>query len=181
MRVGVQQPWYREVTPDNWRTLGGCWLGWALDGFDFLIITYVLTDIAKTFNISLATAGTLILATFATRWIGGAFIGSLADRVGRKNAMVLGILCYSLATFLCGLSWNFWSLLTFRLFVGLGMAGEYAAGTTLLLESWPRHLRNKASGFLVSEAVNVSRHCRLGLGLGGSWLLGWCRVRQRRT
>jgi len=32
-----------------------------------------------------------------------------------------------------------------------------------------------------SEAVNVSRHCRLGLGLGESWLLGWCRVRQRRT
>jgi len=34
---------------------------------------------------------------------------------------------------------------------------------------------------ITSEAVNVSRHCRLGLGLGESWLLGWCRVRQRRT
>lgn len=143
-------PWYWQASREHWRTLGGCWLGWALDGFDFLIITYVLTDVAKEFGISLTAAGTLILATFATRWLGGAFIGSLADRVGRKNAMVLGILCYSVATFFCGLSWNYWSLLVCRLFVGLGMAGEYAAGTTLLLESWPKQLRNKASGFLVS-------------------------------
>jgi MFS transporter, SHS family, sialic acid transporter len=144
------KPWYQQVSREHWRTLGGCWLGWTLDGFDFLIITYVLTDIAAEFKISLATAGILILATFATRWLGGAFIGSLADKIGRKNALVLGIICYSVATFLCGISWNFTSMLIFRLFVGLGMAGEYAAGTTLLLESWPKHLRNKASGFLVS-------------------------------
>lgn len=143
-------PWYRDVSRQQWRTLGGCWLGWTLDGFDFLLITYVLTDIAKDFEISLTSAGTLILATFATRWLGGALVGSLADRIGRKNALVLGILCYSIATFLCGLAWNYESMLLFRLFVGFGMAGEYAAGTTLLLESWPKHLRNKASGFLVS-------------------------------
>ena len=143
-------PWYRELSRTHWHALAGCWLGWTLDGFDFILITYVLSDISDEFEISLTTAGTLVLATFATRWLGGAFIGSVADRVGRKNAMIAGILVYSIATFLCGLSWNFWSLLAFRLFVGVGMAGEYAAGSTLLLESWPKHIRNKASGFLVS-------------------------------
>ncbi|MDQ0217693.1 MFS transporter [Peribacillus cavernae] len=144
------QPWYRKVSKDQWKTLFACWLGWALDAVDFIIITYVLTDIAKEFDLSLTTASTLILATFAVRWLGGAVIGSVADRLGRKKAMIIGVLIYSGATFLCGLSWDFWSLFVFRLLVGIGMAGEYTAGTTLLLESWPKELRNKASGFLCS-------------------------------
>ncbi|MCF8567330.1 MFS transporter [Alicyclobacillus tolerans] len=142
--------WYQEITRDNWKTLLASWLGWALDGLDFVLITYVLTDISKQFHISLTIASTLILATFATRWLGGAVVGSVLDRIGRKNAMILGVLIYSVATFLCGLSWSYWSLLVFRLFVGIGMAGEYAAGSTLLLENWPERVRNKASGFLVS-------------------------------
>jgi SHS family sialic acid transporter-like MFS transporter len=130
--------------------LFGSWLGWALDGFDFIIISYVLTDIAKTFHVSLTAAGVLVLAAFGTRWLGGAVIGSVADRIGRKNAMMIGVIIYSIGTFLCGLSWNYWALLVFRLVVGFGMAGEYSAGSTLLLETWPDRVRNKASGFLVS-------------------------------
>ncbi|MBF8189951.1 MFS transporter [Nonomuraea sp. K274] len=143
-------PWYRQLSRQHWHALAGSWLGWTLDGFDFILITYVLTDIATEFEVSLTTAGTLVLATFATRWLGGAFIGSFADRFGRKTAMIASVLLYSFATFLCGLSWDFWSLMIFRLVVGIGMAGEYAAGSTLLLESWPERVRNKASGFLVS-------------------------------
>jgi SHS family sialic acid transporter-like MFS transporter len=143
-------PWYKQVSKTQWNTLLGAWLGWALDGLDFLMITYVLTDISKDLHLSLTVASTLVLATFATRWLGGAVFGSLADKLGRKKTMILGVITYSIATFLCGVSWSYTSLLVFRLFVGLGMAGEYSAGTTLLLESWPEKIRNKASGFLVS-------------------------------
>jgi SHS family sialic acid transporter-like MFS transporter len=60
--------------------------------------------------------------------------------------MRLGILCYSVATLLCGFAWNYWSMLVYRLFVGLEMAGEYAAGTTLLLESWQRQFATRQAG-----------------------------------
>jgi len=143
-------PWYRELNKTQWNTFLGSWLGWSLDGFDFVLITYVLSDIAKEFHISLTLAGTLVLASFCTRWLGAAVLGSMSDKVGRKKAMIWGVLIYSVATFLNGFAWNYWSLFFFRLLVGFGMAGEYSAGTTLLLESWPKHLRNKASGFIVS-------------------------------
>lgn len=143
-------PWYRELNKTQWYTLLATWLGWSMDGFDFVLITYVLSNIAEEFHLSLAVAGTLVLAAFATRWLGAAILGSMSDRSGRKSAMIWGVLLYSVATFMNGLAWDYWSLFAFRLLVGIGMAGEYSAGTTLLLESWPKHLRNKASGFIVS-------------------------------
>lgn len=143
-------PWYRQLEKHHWRTLLATWIGWALDAFDFLAISFVLTQIAAEFDIGLGQASVLVSAAFLTRWLGGAVLGGVADRIGRRTAMIIGILLYSGATFLCGLSWDFWSLLAFRLVVGFGMAGEYSAGTAMLYESWPPAQRRKASGFLMS-------------------------------
>jgi SHS family sialic acid transporter-like MFS transporter len=149
-------PAKQPVTRSQWLTLIGATAGWALDGFDFLLPNYVLLDIAKEFHLSLTVAGTVVLAAFFSRWLGGATLGSIGDRLGRKVAMNLGVLTFSVATFLCGFSWSYWSLIAFRLMVGLGMAGEYAAGTTLLVETWPASRRNRAAGIMVA-----------GWGLGG--------------
>jgi len=141
-------PWYREVSRQEWKTFLTTFAAWTLDAFDFTIITFVLTDIRRSFEVNLALAGALATVTLFFRMIGGIGAGTLADRYGRKGPILFAIGWYTAFAFLSGLSTSYVMLFTFRGLFGIGMGGMWAAGMPLALEQWPAKHRGIASGIL---------------------------------
>src|ERR671912_1506686 len=139
---------FRSLTPEQKRAFAAAFFGWMLDGFDFTILTFVLTDIQQSFAVDNALAGALGTVTLMFRLVGGAAAGTAADRWGRKMPLVLSIVWFSLFTVLSGFSTSYAVLFACRALFGIGMGGEWAAGMPLALEHLPDRLRGAAAGIL---------------------------------
>ena len=158
----MSQPWYREVSARDWKTFITTFCAWMLDSFDFTILTFVLIDIQKSFEVNRALAGALGTVTLFFRVFGGIGAGTFADKYGRKGPILFSMAWYTLFALLSGFSTSYVMLFTFRGLFGLGMGGMWAAGMPLALEQWPAKHRGVASGilqggystgFLLSSAV----------------------------
>jgi SHS family lactate transporter-like MFS transporter len=128
----------------------GSYLGWALDGFDYTILTFLLVDVQRSFAVNATLAGLLGQVTLVFRVAGGIGSGTAADRWGRKGPLMFSILWYSGFAFLSGFSTSYGMLFTCRALFGIGMGGVWAAGMPLTLEHWPARLRGTASGMMQS-------------------------------
>ncbi len=142
--------WVRAVTPQQWRTLAAAMLGWLLDAMDVMLYAFALNAIRSEFGLSAATAGALASATLLTSAIGGVVFGMIADRVGRARALVYSILIYSCFTALTATARSLPELVLWRSLVGIGLGGEWAAGSVLVAETWPAQHRGKAIGLMQS-------------------------------
>lgn len=141
-------PWYRDVSRQEWKTFLTTFAAWTLDAFDFTIITFVLTDIRRSFEVNATLAGALATVTLLFRMVGGIGAGTFADRYGRKGPILFSIAWFTAFAFLSGLSTTYVMLFAFRGLFGIGMGGMWAAGMPLALEQWPAKHRGIASGIL---------------------------------
>src|SRR5437660_10199739 len=144
-------PLIRQATPGQRRTLLAAAMGWALDAFDAMLYALVLTQLMRDFGMSKTTSGLLGTLTLLASGIGGVAFGFLADRVGRKRALMLSILTYSVCSFASGLATSVLMLAVARFVLGLGMGGEWNTGATLVAETWPTELRAKAIAIVQSS------------------------------
>ncbi len=144
----AKQPWYKEIEKDQWSALWAAMMGWALDAFDVMLYTLVITVIMKEWSISTVTAGFLASVTLFSSAFGGVMFGIISDYVGRARALMITVLIYSVFTALCGFASNVTQLCVFRFLLGLGMGGEWTAGSVLVSETWPAEHRGKAMGIV---------------------------------
>src|SRR5467141_2769668 len=168
-------PLIRQATPGQRRTLLAAAMGWALDAFDAMLYALVLTQLMRDFGMSKTTSGLLGTLPLLASGIGGVAFGFLADRVGRKRALMLSILTYSICSFASGLSTSILMLAVFRFILGLGMGGEWNTGATLVAESWPTELRARALSVVQSSWALGFAAAALVAGPVARYF-GWCAV-----
>jgi MFS family permease len=142
--------WLSEGSPAARRGLLAASLGWMLDAFDVMLYSMVLASLLDDFGITKATAGLLASLTLVASAFGGVLFGVIADRYGRRVAMIGSVLTYSVFTAACGLASSLVQLGVFRFVLGLGMGGEWTSGAALVSESWPDRHRGKALGLMQS-------------------------------
>jgi MFS family permease len=142
---------FSSITVAQRRTLIAAALGWMLDAFDAMLYALVLAHIMRDLSMSKATSGFLATLTLLASGVGGLLFGFIADHIGRKRALMLSILTYSLCSFASGLATSILVLAIFRFILGLGMGGEWNTGATLVAETWPTELRAKAMSIVQSS------------------------------
>src|SRR5919201_6506413 len=87
---------FRSLTRAQRSTFIACFLGWALDAFDFFLLTFVIAPMAKDFGTTIAELSYAITLTLAMRPVGAFIFGLLGDRFGRRMPLMIDIVFYSL-------------------------------------------------------------------------------------
>jgi MFS family permease len=138
------------ANPDAYarKALAASAVGYAMDGFDLLILGFMLKAISAELGLSQAQAGSLVTWTLVGAVAGGILFGILADHVGRVRVLTWTILLFAVFTGLCGLAQGYWDLLAFRTVAGLGLGGEFGIGMALVAEAWPARLRARVSSYV---------------------------------
>jgi MFS family permease len=138
------------------RALLAAFAGYGLDGFDFMVYTFVIPTLIALWGMSKAEAGYIASATLLTSALGGWGAGILADRFGRVRILQLTVLWFAAFTFFSGFTQSYGQLLLTRALQGFGFGGEWAVGSVLVAEIVEARHRGKAAGLVQS-----------------SWSFGW--------
>jgi benzoate transport len=136
------------VTSEGYRALWGAAIGYAMDGFDLLILGFMLRQIGNDLNLNPAQAASLVTVTLIGAVVGGLVFGLLSDRLGRIRVLTWTIVVFAVFTGLCAFAQGYWDLLTYRALAGLGLGGEFGIGMALAAEAWPAAKRAQASSYV---------------------------------
>src|SRR5438067_4508265 len=123
-------------------------VGYAMDGFDFLILAFMLGAIRTDLGLSPTVGGSLATWTLVGAVIGGIVFGVLSDYYGRVRVLTWTILIFAVFTGLGALAQGYWDLVAYRAIAGLGLGGEFGIGMALVAEAWPARLRARACSYV---------------------------------
>ena len=137
-----------NVNQYGWKALIGSAVGYAMDGFDLLILGFMLSAISADLNLTPAQSGSLVTWTLIGAVMGGIVFGALSDRYGRVRVLTWTIVLFAVFTGLCAIAQGYWDLLIYRTIAGIGLGGEFGIGMALAIEAWPAKHRAKAASYV---------------------------------
>ncbi len=140
----------KSLEPSQRSAIWASYLGWTLDAFDFFLMVFMLSTIAKEFGTDVKAVSQGVFLTLAARPIGAFVFGWLAERFGRRPVLMADIIFFSIFELASGFAPTLTSLLVLRFLFGVGMGGEWGLGASLVMELIPAKLRGPVSGLLQS-------------------------------
>lgn len=154
-------------------------IGYGVEGFDLLLLVFLLAPISAAFHLNTTRAATLMTGTLLGAVTGGILFGLLSDYFGRVRVLTWTIFLFGIFTGLCAFSRGYWDLLAYRTIAGFGFGGEFGIGIALVSETWPAALRARASSYValggqagILAAALVTPLLLPHIGWRGLFLLG---------
>ncbi len=123
-------------------------IGYAMDGFDLLLLGFVMSAVAGELHLGPKAASSLATWTLLGAVVGGIAFGMLSDYLGRVRVLTWTILLFAVFTALCAAAQSYWDLAFYRTVAGLGLGGEFGIGMTLAAEAWPAAKRARVSSYV---------------------------------
>jgi SHS family lactate transporter-like MFS transporter len=168
MPLAALRGWTREQK----HVVAASYLGWTLDAFDFFLLVFVVTDIAKEFAVRVPTILLAITLTLALRPVGAFILGRLADRYGRRPVLMFDVLLYATLAFASAFAPNLIVFLVLRALFGVAMGGEWGVGASLTMETVRPESRGVVSGILQSGYASGYLLASIAYGVLFPWF-GW--------
>jgi SHS family lactate transporter-like MFS transporter len=140
----------KSLEPSQRSAIWASYLGWTLDAFDYFLMVFMFSAIAREFGTDIKAVSQAVFLTLAARPVGAFVFGWLAERFGRRPVLMVDICLFSLLEFASAFAPSLTTLLVLRFLFGIAMGGEWGLGASLVMESIPAKLRGPVSGLLQS-------------------------------
>jgi MFS transporter, AAHS family, 4-hydroxybenzoate transporter len=115
-----------------------------VDGFDGQLIGFVAPVLIKEWGVTRRDFAPTLAAGLVGMGVGSAFAGLIADRFGRRLAVIASVFVFGLATGCIGFSQNLLEIGLLRFLAGLGIGGALPTSTTMAAEYTPARRRTLA-------------------------------------
>ena len=167
-------PIIASSSPNKWIILGTIMFGTFMSTLDSSIVNIALPTIRRELNAG-DSVEWIVLCYLLTTTSTLLIMGKLSDWVGRRQLYITGFCVFVLGSLLCGLAWNLWSLVSFRVLQGLGASMIYAIGPAIIGDAFAPKERGQALGLMGSV---VAAGSSAGPVIGGLLLgkFGWSSI-----
>ncbi|WP_229755364.1 MFS transporter [Hymenobacter cavernae] len=160
--------------PNKWMVLGTLAFGTFMATLDSSIVNIALPTIRRELQAGDSVEWIVLsylLATTSTLLI----MGKLSDLVGRRQLYITGFAVFVGGSLLCGLAWNNWSLVCFRVIQGLGASMIFAIAPAIISDTFIPQERGRALGLI---GTIVAAGSSAGPVIGGLLLgrFGWSSI-----
>ncbi|UIF91133.1 MFS transporter [Cupriavidus sp. UYPR2.512] len=152
-----------------------CALIIIFDGYDLAVAGIALPSIMKEMGVTATSAGFMVSSALFGMMFGAIFLGTVADRIGRRRAIAICILLFSVFTAAAGFTSDPVTFSVTRFLAGLGIGGVMPNVVAQMTEYAPRKLRGTLVTLMFSGySVGGMLAALLGKGLIESY--GWQSV-----